>query len=121
MRDRRIQIPFKELRWSALEKWLQFLTIFAKKPILNHWEGSEYVSGFRYVWVLNIRKFRKCDRVLNMRQDAILEGFSIFQGSEYTRFLRMQELHKVLNISEYGWIMLDGRVLNMAGQRFTEF
>ena len=49
--------------------------------------------------------FRKYDRVLKMRQDAIMEGFWIFQDSKYARFLRMQALPKVLNMPEYGWIM----------------
>ena len=31
--------------------------------------------------------FRKYDRVLNMRRDAIMEEFWIFQDYEYTRFL----------------------------------
>ena len=43
---------------------------------------------------------------LSMPQDAIMEELWIFQDSEYTRFLYMQTLHKVLNVSEYGWIML---------------
>ena len=30
---------------------------FHKNSILNLWENSEYVSGFKYVRVLNIRKF----------------------------------------------------------------
>ena len=50
--------------------------------------------------------FRKYNRVLNMRRDAIMSGFWIFQDSEYTKFLRMQTLHKVLN---------------MSAQRFTGF
>ena len=33
-----------------------------------------------------------------MRQDAIMEGFWMFQNSEYARYLHMQALHKVLNI-----------------------
>ena len=41
-----------------------------------------------------------------MRGDAIIEGFWIFQDSEYARFLRTQALHKVLNVP---------------GQRFTGF
>ena len=45
--------------------------------------------------------FRKYDRVLNMRRDAIIEGFWIFPDSEYARFMRMQVLHKVVNIPEY--------------------
>ena len=35
LRDRRIQNPIKSLRWSALEKYLQLVTIFAKNSILN--------------------------------------------------------------------------------------
>ena len=65
--------------------------------------------------------FRKYDTVLNMRQDAIMEGFWIFQGSEYAKFLRMQAFPKVLNMPEIGWIMPYGRVRNMSGQRFTGF
>ena len=56
-----------------------------------------------------------------MRRDAIIERLWIFQDSEYARFLRMQAFHKLLNMSEYGWIMPYGRVLNMGGQRFTGF
>ena len=36
-----------------------------------------------------------------MRRDAIVEGFWIFQDSEYARFLLMQVLYKVLSMSEY--------------------
>ena len=46
-----------------------------------------------------------------MRQDAILEGFWIFQNSKYARFPNMQALHKVLNMPESGWIMPYGKVL----------
>ena len=57
----------------------------------------------------------KYDRVLNMRQDAITEGFWISQDSGYGRFLRMQALHTVLvnwvlKIVNMPWVM---RVLNM--------
>ena len=58
--------------------------------------------------VLNISEFqifvnfRKYDRVLNMRQDPIMEEFCIFQNSKYVRFLHMQALHKLLNMPEYG-------------------
>ena len=50
-----------------------------------------------------------------MRQEAITEGFWIFQDSEYGWFLRMQALHKVLIMAEYGSIMPFGKVLNMPG------
>ena len=44
--------------------------------------------------------FRKYDMVLNMLQDALMEGFKIFQDPEYARFLHMQGLQKVLNVPE---------------------
>ena len=53
----------------------------------------------------------KYDRVLNMRQDAIMEGFWISQDSGYGRFLRMQALHTVL----INW------VLKIPGQRLQGF
>ena len=40
-----------------------------------------------------------------MRRDAIMEGFWIFHDLEYAKLLHMQELHKVLNMPEYGWLM----------------
>ena len=40
-----------------------------------------------------------------MRCEAIMEEFWILQDSGYARFLHMQELRKVLNMLEYGWIM----------------
>ena len=60
--------------------------------------------------------FRKYDKILNMCQDAIMEGFWIFKDSEYASLLLMQAFRKVLNMPEYGWIMTYGRVLNMPGQ-----
>ena len=52
-----IQNPVKGLRWSALEKEIQLLTIFAKSLILNLLEFFEYVSGFKNDRAQNIRKF----------------------------------------------------------------
>ena len=36
------------------------------------WQGSEYVSDFKYVRDLNIRKY---ETILNMQWNAIIEGF----------------------------------------------
>ena len=67
------------------------------------------------------QSFLKDGRVLNMCEEPIIEEFWIFQDSKYARFLHMQELRKVLNVSEYGLIMSYGRVLNISGQIFTGF
>ena len=78
-----------------------FFTIFAKISILNLWEGSKYVSGFKYVRVLNICKLPliwqgseygsgcKYGRVLN------LPGFRVCQVSAYA---------SVTQGSEYDWM-----------------
>ena len=88
-RDERIQNPVKDQKWSALEKQLKLLTISTKYSILNLWEGSEYVSGLKYVRILIIpdcqyarvlnfqgytgfKYFRKYDRVLSWRRNAIM-------------------------------------------------
>ena len=79
------------------------------------------MSGFKYARVLNIpgfsicqcsklnfqgykgfSHFRKFDRALNMRRDAIMKRFLIFQNSEYADFLNIQALHEILNMPEYG-------------------
>ena len=65
--------------------------------------------------------FLKLDRVLDMRRDAVMEEFWIFQNSKYARFLLMQAFHKTLNMPENCWIMSYGRVFNMPGQRFIGF
>ena len=59
------------------------------------------------------------DRVLNMREDTVMELFWILQNFEHARFLHMQTLHKVLNMPEYGLITPYYRVLNMLSQSFT--
>ena len=56
------------------------------------------MSGFKYVRVMNIRKFCKNAKVLNMPWDAITDVFLIFQDSKYTKFLRIQALHEVLHM-----------------------
>ena len=38
---RHIQNPFKDLRWSFLQKQLKTIIIFLKRSILDLWQGSE--------------------------------------------------------------------------------
>ena len=52
-----------------------------------------------------------------MQWDSIMEEFWMFQDSKYARFLRMQALHKVVNMPDYSWIMPYASVLNMPGKR----
>ena len=58
------------------------------------------MSGFKYVSIFVY--FRKYDRVLSIRWNTVIEGFSTFQDFEYARFLHMQALYKILNMPEYG-------------------
>ena len=88
---------------------------------LNLWVGSIYVPSFKYVRVLYICKFLQIWQGSEYASGCIYEKVLIFQDSKYARFLRMQALHKVLNMPEYDWKMSYGRVLNMLGQCFTRF
>ena len=42
-------------------------------------------------------------------------GMQLWKGFKYATFLHIQVLHKVLNMPEYGWIMLGQIVLTMTG------
>ena len=55
LRDRHIQNPVK----TKMERFgkITFVNFFCKKLKLKSWEGSKYVFGFKYVRVVNIRKF----------------------------------------------------------------
>ena len=72
-------------------KYVGFLNICTFSLI---WQCSEYALGCNYGRVLNIPGLRVC------------------QVSAYT---------SVVQGFECGWIMPNGRVLNMPGQRFTGF
>ena len=72
-------------------------------------QGSEF-PGLHRVYL-----FSYIDRVLSRRRDAIMEGFWIFQDSKYAKFLHMRELHKVLNMYEYGWVISEFNALTMSG------
>ena len=79
--------------------------IFAKNSVLNLWEGSEYVSCFKYVRVLNIFKFslvwQGCEYVSEWNYGRVLNipGFRVCQVSAYAA--------SVTQASEYVWIWLD--------------
>ena len=86
---------------------MDFLTIFAKNSVLNLWEGSEYVSGFEYVRVLNIRKFSL------MTGFWICVGVRLWKGSEYSRFPCMSGFCVCKHWTRF-WICL-----NMPDQQLT--
>ena len=80
--------------------------------------------------------FRKYDKVLNMCRDIIKEGreyqYSGFPGISWNPgipWFRVCQVSayasvaqgKVLNMPEFAWIMPNGRVLNMLGQRSMAF
>ena len=77
-----IQNPVKNLRWSALEKQLEFSTIFAKKLHFKSLRRFCICVGFQICQSSGtFVNFRKYDRVLNMHQDAI------WKGSKHSRIL----------------------------------
>ena len=94
-------------------------SIFIKHSILNLWEGSPYMSGFKVFGVLlsipgisiwqgsefpGLRRVYLFSQIWQRSEyvsDAIMKGFLTFQDSKYAKFLYMQGLNKVLNIFEY--------------------
>ena len=90
----------------------QFHSILCSERVLNMCR----VLNMSEFWIFT--NFRKYYRVLNMRWDAIMEGFWDFK---YARFLHMQALYKIPNMPEYDWTMPCGKVFNVRGQRFTGF
>ena len=96
-------------------------------------QTSEYAWGPKYPKILNMAGFSKCEQYAvfqichNMSwQWWICLRFLICQDYGYGRVLNMQELHRVLNMPQYGWLclnrtwichmskfMITNRVLNM--------
>ena len=74
LRDRSIQNLIEDLRWRAL-------STFAANSILNF--ARYRVLNMSEFWIFV--HFRKHDRVLNMRCNAIMKGFWIFQDSGYDK------------------------------------
>ena len=104
MRERSIQNLANVLR-QWIGKIIIALTIFAKHSILNLWEGSEYVSSFKHVRVLNI------------------PGMSICQGSGFLVLYRLTYFYKyVWGLSIPGLPLCPGFwISRVTHQSFIEF
>ena len=87
-------------------------------------QNSEYASGPKYIKILNMVGFSIsksytvfwiCQNMPWQSSEYILG--SKCQDSKYGRVLNMQELHRVLNMAQYGWICLNRMwiCLNMSG------
>ena len=135
--DRVLNISHTIHREVILQKGFLEISIafnyFRKTLHLKSLRGFWYVSGFRYVGVLNIpgllicqilnfqgytefNYFRKYDRVLNIREDLIMEGLLNIPG--------LCQVFKYANATqgpEYGWIMSEETVRTMAGFRICLF
>ena len=102
------------------------------------WQGSEYASGCNYgrvntlsanptKWSNTLKQFvgnlpKNCLSVFDHFVKLALKGLRIFQDIECARFLHMQALHKVLNMTELTDALINcsgyRRVLNMPDQSF---
>ena len=79
---------FENNYYSLWKQW-QPLTIFAKRSIVDFWQGSKYVSSSEYASDLNIQGFWICQcsgytRVLSM------PGFWMYQSSEYAKVAQVK-------------------------------
>ena len=87
-----ICVPGQRSKMECFGKIIIVLIIFAKNS-LNIWEGSKYVSSFKYVRLWIFVNFRKYGRVMKMRWDAIMKGFWIFQDSKYLCKIWLKDGH----------------------------
>ena len=77
-----------------MQEWLQPLTTFEERSIVDAWQGSEYAQGSQYVGVLNM------PLDLNMPAFWIYLGSEFASGSQFAGVLNMSDLHEVLNVPE---------------------
>ena len=92
--------PVKDLRWSTFKAY--FLTTFL---ILNLCKGSKYMSDFRYVRILNNRKFSWI-----WQGSEYASGLQLWKGAEYSRIPQVYQVSAYASIaqgSEYAWIWLN--------------
>ena len=72
-------------------------------------QDSEYASGPQYTKLLNMAKFSISERYTAfwICQNMPWQSSEYVLGSKYGRVVNIQELHRVLNVPQYGWIYLN--------------
>ena len=94
------------------------MTIFVKNSNLNLWEGSEYVSAFKYVKILNIYKFflirhgSEYAPGCNYGMVLNIPGFWVYQVSVYA---------SVAQSFEYVWIWLNNALWQVSEYTWSTF
>ena len=73
-----------------------FSTILVKNSVLNLSKGFDYVTIFNYVRVLNIRKFRKYDMVLNMRVNNY--AYNYFEMIGHTKYAHQNKKRRFMRV-----------------------
>ena len=69
--------------------------------------GKIIIASKYFHKTLRVYQFAKIWQSSEYAWDAIMEGYWVFQNSEYARFLHMQVLHKVSSMPKYDWTMLE--------------
>ena len=87
---------------------LSLLNIPEYSWIFLYEQDSEYTSGPKYAKILN-DGFSTCKRytAIWINQNMLWQSSEYFLGYKYVRNLNMQELHRVLNMPQYGWRCLN--------------
>ena len=85
-----------------------------KNSILNLWNGSEYVPDFKYVRVLNIRRF------LLIWQGSECVGMQLWKGSAYSRNLSMRRFCIYKRCTRF-WICLNNALWQSSEYAWSKF
>ena len=91
-------------------------------------EDSEYGCGSKYAKILNMAKFWiwQCSQYASVTQRSecariylAWQSSEYISGSKYASTLNMKQLHKVLNMPQYGWICLNWTWICLKMSEFT--
>ena len=82
-----------------------------------HKQDSEYAWNPKYAKILSMAGFSICEHyaVFWICQNMPWQSSEYILVSKYARILNMQELHRVLNMQQSGWIWLN-KMWNMLGR-----
>ena len=84
-------------------------------------DDSEYASGPKYTKILNMTRLSMCERYTAywLCQNMPWQSSEYILGSKYVRVLNRQELHRILNMSQYGFIYLNRTWICLVMSEFT--
>ena len=101
--------------------WLSLLNMPEYASVCLNKQHSECASGLKYAKLLNIVKswIWRGSQFASITQCSDMSEYALTEFWIYLGVLYMQELIKVLNISQYGWVCLNRMWICLNTSEFT--